>query len=152
MKKYIAALLCVILLLSFAACSTQTADEQTDPAEILGAKIVYGKQYYAFRVKQYSTTSTYSKSVTVYDEGVQLAQLLSEATYTPLDEEFSNCWGYRVTFYDKDANAIEPVVFISVDGRLHKEDTHYQIDDPDAILQLLADTVKPTNLDAVTKE
>ena len=58
MKKYIAALLCVILLLSFAACSAQTADEQTDPAEILGAKIVYGKQYYAFRVKQSSTTST----------------------------------------------------------------------------------------------
>ena len=43
-------------------------------------------------------------------------------------------------------------MFISVDGRLHKEDTHYQIDDPDVILQLLADTVKPTNLDAVTKK
>ena len=42
-------------------------------------------------------------------------------------------------------------VYITVDGRLHVEDKLYQIENPDEILNLLAETVKPTNLDSVTK-
>lgn len=152
MRKFAAVALCIVMLLSLLACGAQDASKQdaSEQGEVLGATILYAKQYYAYRVGQYSATSTYSKNVTVYDEGVTLAQLLSDAQCTALDEEFTNCWGYRIQFYDADAEKIEPAVFITVDGLLHKEDTLYRLDDAQEILDLLADTVKPTNLDAVS--
>lgn len=146
MKKLTAIVLLIAMIFSLGACTQQ----QEEPVEVIGATILYAKQYYAFRVGQYSATSTYSKNVTVYDEGVQLSRLLQEAELTVLSEDFTNCWGYRVQFYDADAEKIAPMVYITVDGRLHVEDTLYQIEDPQQILQLLADTVKPTNLDAVS--
>ena len=148
MKKLTAIVLAIVMIFALGAC----AEKQDEPAEVLGATILYAKQYYAFRVGQYSATSTYSKNVTVYEEGVTLSQLLQDAELTELQEDFSNCWGYRVQFYDADAEKIEPMVYITVDGRLHVEDTLYQIENPDQILSLLADTVKPTNLDAVTNK
>lgn len=146
MKKFTAIVLLIAMIFTLGACG----QKQEEPVEVIGATILYAKQYYAFRVGQYSATSTYSKNVTVYDEGIALSQLLQEAELTVLQEEFTNCWGYRVQFYTSGSEKIEPMVYITVDGRLHVEDTLYKIENPDEILQLLADTVKPTNLDAVT--
>jgi hypothetical protein len=150
MKRFTALVVLITLLCGLFACSpAENAD--ADDVEVLGATIVYGKQYYAYRVGQYSTTSTYSKNVTVYEEGVALHTLLQDASRTALDDELGTVWGYRIQFYDQDAEKIEPAMFISVDGLLHIDDTLYRLDDPDEVLDLLADAVKPTNLDAVTQ-
>ena len=146
MKKLIAIILAFVLIFPLCACG----QKQEESKPLIGATILYAKQYYAFRVEQYSATSTYSKNVTVYDEGIALAELLQAAELTPLQEEFTSCWGYRVQFYTSGSEKVEPIVYITVDGRMHVEDTLYKIENPDEILQLLADTVKPTNLDAVT--
>ena len=146
MKKLIAIALVIVMIFALGACG----QKQEEPKEVIGATILYAKQYYAFRVGQYSATSTYSKNVTAYDEGIALCALLQEAQLTELQEDFSNCWGYRVQFYASGSEKIEPQVYITVDGRLHAEDTLYKIENPDQILTLLADTVKPTNLDAVS--
>ena len=146
MKKLIAIALVVVMIFALGACG----QKQEEPKEVIGATILYAKQYYAFRVEQYSATSTYSKNVTVYEEGIQLAELLGNAELTELQAEFSNCWGYRLQFYTSGSEKIEPMVYVTVDGRLHVQDKLYQIENPDEILTLLADTVKPTNLDAVS--
>ncbi len=147
MKKLIAIVLAVVMIFALGACG----QKQDEPQEVIGATLLYAKQYYAFRVGQYSATSTYSKNVTVYEEGIALAELLQNAELTELQEEFSNCWGYRVQFYTTGSEKIEPQVYITVDGRLHVEEKLYQIENPDEILNLLAEAVKPTNLDSVTK-
>ena len=150
MKRFTALLVLALLLLGLFACHP-AEDVESDDVAVLGATIVYAKQYYAYRVGQYSTTSTYSKNVTVYEEGVTLHTLLQEASRTALDDELGTVWGYRIQFYDENAEKIGPVMFISVDGLLHVDDTLYRLDAPDEILNLLADVVKPTNLDAVTQ-
>ena len=148
-KRWFFLALALILCLSLFDCAKQ---EETQEDSVLGCTILYGKQYYAYRVERFALASDYSEKVTVYEEGVQLWELLQNAEKTPVSEDMGTVWGYCVTFYDHESQKILPILFITVDGKLHDGEAFYQLESPDEILSLLKDTVQPTNIDAVTQK
>ena len=147
-KRWLSLVLALVLCFCFFGCAKQ---EEAQEDSVLGCTVLYGKQYYAYRVERFALASDYSEKVTVYDEGVQLWDLLQSAEKTPLDEDMGTAWGYCVTFYDHASEKILPILFITVDGKLHDGESFWQLQAPDEILTLLKDAVEPTNIDAVTK-
>ena len=148
-KRWLFLVLALVLCFSLFACAKK--EEEKKDVSVIGCTILYGKQYYAYRVGRFALASDYSEKVTVYEQGIRLWDLLQSAEKTELSDDMGTVWGYCVTFYGPGSEKIEPVMFITVDGKLHDGETFWQLESPDEILSLLKDTVNPTNIDAVTK-